>query len=176
MPPHRNFREVGNIRTRNFGKSHTLTRNPQALQNKTVFFCSHREGVLVALSLYLLPWYIFGCPAADVRHGHGPNARHCLAVLLTQDTAQNARIRLSSSTRSYLLCGRHLCRGHDLVEHSPEEFYFPMGRDTAAAALSLYVAVSPPGVGLGHGPYPRHCLVVLRSPEKAQNCCLRLSS
>ena len=50
--------------------------------------------------------------------------------------------------------------------------YFPMGRD-AAAALSLYVFVSPAAVRLGHGPYPRQCLAVLLSPDTVQHACLR---
>ena len=60
---------------------------------------------------------VFLSPAA-VRLGHVPYPRHCLAVLLSPGTAQNA-CRLSSCSRSSLLCTRHLCVGHDLLERSP---------------------------------------------------------
>ena len=37
---------------------------------------------------------------AAERLGHGPYSRHCLAVLLSLDTAHNACVRLSGCTRS----------------------------------------------------------------------------
>ena len=68
--------------------------------------------------LQLLSLYVFVYPAA-VRLGHDPYPRHCLAVLLSPDKAQNACLRLSSCIRSSFLCGRHLRVWHDLMERSP---------------------------------------------------------
>ena len=78
-----------------------------------IFFPTGRGAA--ALSLYI---YTYIYTAAE-RLGHAPYPRHCLTVLLSPDTAKNACIRLFSCTRSYFLCGRHFCDGHDRMERPP---------------------------------------------------------
>ena len=68
------------------------------------------------ICIYVYTEYI--ASPADVRLGHDPYPRNCLAVLGSLDTAQNACFRLSSCTRRYVLCGGHLCFGHYLMESS----------------------------------------------------------
>ena len=65
---------------------------------------------------------IFVSPAA-VPLGYGPYPRHCLAVVLSSDTAKNACLRQSRScTRSSFFCGPHLfvcwARSHGTVSRT----------------------------------------------------------
>ena len=86
--------------------------------------------------------YIYIIYTAAERLGHGPYPRHCLALLLSPDTAKNARIRMRSCTRSYFLCGRHLCVGHDLVERSPRcTAVQVLQKDVFVGALLLFTPI-----------------------------------